>query len=152
MDSETYYIPVNYTDAGKLFGLFEIRNAIESVVLGLPVLGLCTALLPFTITWKIIVTLCLLVPTVGFALIGLKDDSLTRYLKTWWTWRRRRRVLTYRGEVNAHEFEKLLSSVVPSRESVTAAEPMTGASRPGSPSRILSRGSSSPGTNALSRY
>ena len=35
MDSETYYIPVNYTDAGKLFGLFEIRNAIESVVLGL---------------------------------------------------------------------------------------------------------------------
>ena len=36
MDSETYYIPVNYTDAGKLFGLFEIRNAIESVVLGLP--------------------------------------------------------------------------------------------------------------------
>ena len=68
MDSETYYIPVNYTDAGKLFGLFEIRNAIESVVLGLPVLGLCTALLPFTITWKIIVTLCLLVPTVGFAL------------------------------------------------------------------------------------
>lgn len=33
MDSETYYIPVNYTDAGKLFGLFEIRNAIESVVL-----------------------------------------------------------------------------------------------------------------------
>ena len=54
MDSETYYIPVNYTDAGKLFGLFEIRNAIESVVLGLPVLGLCTALLPFTITWKII--------------------------------------------------------------------------------------------------
>ena len=48
MDSETYYIPVNYTDAGKLFGLFEIRNAIESVVLGLPVLGLCTALLPFT--------------------------------------------------------------------------------------------------------
>lgn len=106
MDSETYYIPVNYTDAGKLFGLFEIRNVIESVVLGLPVLGLCTALLPFTITWKIIVTLCLLVPTVGFALIGLKDDSLTRYLKTWWTWRRRRRVLTYRGEVNAHEFEK----------------------------------------------
>ena len=65
MDSETYYIPVNYTDAGKLFGLFEIRNAIESVVLGLPVLGLCTALLPFTIKWKIIVTLCLLVPTLS---------------------------------------------------------------------------------------
>lgn len=121
MDSETYYIPVNYTDAGKLFGLFEIRNAIESVVLGLPVLGLCTALLPFTITWKIIVTLCLLVPTVGFALIGLKDDSLTRYLKTWWTWRRRRRVLTYRGEVNAHEFEKRYHKIIEAMKELSSA-------------------------------
>ena len=51
MDSETYYIPVNYTDAGKLFGLFEIRNAIEAVVLGLPVLGLCATLLPLTAFW-----------------------------------------------------------------------------------------------------
>ena len=166
MDSETYYIPVNYTDAGKLFGLFEIRNAIESVVLGLPVLGLCTALLPFTITWKIIVTLCLLVPTVGFALIGLKDDSLTRYLKTWWTWRRRRRVLTYRGEVNAHEFEKRYRKPPAGghlrqirRRRVLHALRRNGMSlqllhtalRPGFP-RILSRGSSSPGTNALSRY
>lgn len=107
MDHETYYIPVNYTDAGKLFGLFEIRNAIEAVFLGLPVLAVCSACLPFTITWKIIATLFLLVPVVGFALIGLKDDSLTRYLRIWWTWRRRRRVLTYRGEVNAYEFEKL---------------------------------------------
>ena len=106
MDRETDYIPVNYTEAGKLFGLFEIRNAIEAVVLGLPILGLCAAFLPLEITWKIIVTLCLLVPAVGFALIGLKDDSLTRYLRIWWTWRRRRRVLTYRGEVNALEFEK----------------------------------------------
>ena len=41
MGSETYYIPANYTDAGRLFGLFEIRNAIEAVLLGLPVLGFC---------------------------------------------------------------------------------------------------------------
>ena len=65
MDSETYYIPVNYTDAGKLFGLFEIRNAIESVVLGLPVLGLCTALLPFTITWKTVSYTHLTLPTIA---------------------------------------------------------------------------------------
>lgn len=101
-----YYIPANYTDAGRLFGLFEIRNAIEAVVLGLPILGACAAWLPLPITWKIVATLFLLVPVCGFALIGLKDDSLTRYLKTWWTWRRRRRVLTFRGEVNPHEFER----------------------------------------------
>ena len=106
MEYETYYIPANYTDAGRLFGLFEIRNAIEAVVLGIPVLAACSAWLPLSITRKIVVTLILLVPTVGFALIGLKDDSLTRYLRTWWTWRRRRRVMTYRGEVYAHEFER----------------------------------------------
>ena len=103
MESETYYIPANYTDAGKLFGLFEIRNAIEAVLVGLPVLAFC---LPLELTWKIIVSLFLLVPVVGFALIGLKDDSLTRYLRTWWTWRQKRRVMTYRGEVNEHEFER----------------------------------------------
>ena len=106
MGRETYYIPVNYTDAGKLFGLFEIRNVVEAVLIGLPVLSLCARFLPFGLTWKITVSLFLLVPTVGFALIGLKDDSLTRYLKTWWLWRRRRRVVAYRGEVDPHESER----------------------------------------------
>ena len=39
MGYETYHIPVNYTDAGKLFGLFEIRNVVEAVLIGLPVLA-----------------------------------------------------------------------------------------------------------------
>jgi hypothetical protein len=99
MDAETYYIPANYTDAGKLFGLFEIRNAIEAALLGVPILAACAAWLPLNFTWKVVVTLFLLVPVVGFALIGLKDDSLTRYLRIWWVWRRRRRVMTYRGGV-----------------------------------------------------
>ena len=106
MGSESYYIPANYTDAGRLFGLFEIRNAIEAVLLGLPVLGFCITGLTLELTQKIMVTLFLLVPIVGFALIGLRDDSLTRYIRTWWTWRRKRRVLTYRGEVDAHECER----------------------------------------------
>ena len=46
MESETYYIPANYTDAGKLFGLFEIHNAIEAVLVGLPVLAFCAFCLP----------------------------------------------------------------------------------------------------------
>ena len=32
MSYETYHIPVNFTDAGKLFGVFEIRNAVETAV------------------------------------------------------------------------------------------------------------------------
>ena len=78
MGYETYHIPVNYTDAGKLFGLFEIRNVVEAVLIGLPVLALCARFLPLVITWKITVSLFFLVPTVGFALIGLKDDKIPK--------------------------------------------------------------------------
>ena len=35
---QEYYIPANFTDAGRLFGLFEIRNALEAAVLSVPLL------------------------------------------------------------------------------------------------------------------
>ena len=38
MSYETYHIPVNFTDAGKLFGVFEIRNAVETVLLCIPIM------------------------------------------------------------------------------------------------------------------
>ena len=41
MGYETYHIPVNYTDAGNYSDLFEIRNVVEAVLIGLPVLALC---------------------------------------------------------------------------------------------------------------
>lgn len=98
MSAETYYIPVNFTDAGRIMGLFEIRNLVEAVLLTLPVLYLCLAFVPLPLTPKIIVTFTVLVPVGGFGLIGVNDDSLTRWLGCWWLWRRRRRVMTYRGE------------------------------------------------------
>ena len=106
MNYETYYIPANYTDAGRIFGLFEIRNVIEALVLGIPILFVCARFLPFAITTRIIVTLILFVPAVGFAMAGIKGDSLSRYLKAWLGWQRKRRILTYRGEINYHEFER----------------------------------------------
>lgn len=44
--NETYYIPTNFTDAGRVMGLFEIRNMVEAVLLTLPILYLCVVLLP----------------------------------------------------------------------------------------------------------
>ena len=44
--NETYYIPTNFTDAGRVMGLFEIRNMIEAILLTLPILYLCIVLLP----------------------------------------------------------------------------------------------------------
>ena len=99
MSYESYVIPVNFTDAGRAFGLFETRNLIEAVVLTIPVVYLCLELLPFGLTTKIIVTLSAAVPVGGFGLIGIGGDSLTRWIKSWWVWRRQRRMMFYRGEV-----------------------------------------------------
>jgi len=96
MNEDIYHIPANYTDAGRLLGLFEIRNAIEAVILGIPMLLLGLAL-PFSLTAKIIVTLALFVPAAGFALIGLGDDCLSRYIQAWWRWRKKKRIITFRG-------------------------------------------------------
>lgn len=97
MNYETYHIPTNFTDAGRVMGLFELRNLVEAVVLTLPVLYLCIALLPLSVTPKVIVTLVIVIPLGGLGLLGVNDDSLTRWLGSWWRWRRRRRLITYRG-------------------------------------------------------
>lgn len=99
MNYEIYYIPTNFTDAGKVMGLFEIRNLVEAVLLSLPVLYLCIVLLPLALTPKIIVTMSLVVPIAGFGLIGISGDSLTRWFASWWRWRRGRRMIYFRGEV-----------------------------------------------------
>ena len=101
MEYEVYHIPSNYTNAGRIMGLFEIRNVVETALIVLPVLALCLYLLPLTITPKIIMTLTVIVPLGGFSLIGINDDSLTRWLSSWWHWRKSRRTMAYRGEVIA---------------------------------------------------
>lgn len=99
MNYEVYHIPSNFTDAGRVFGLFEMRNVIETVLLAVPILYLCIALLPLALMPKIIVTVIVVIMVGGFALTGIRDDSLTRWFKSWWGWRKRRRVMYYRGEV-----------------------------------------------------
>ena len=100
MHHEIYYIPTNFTDAGRVMGVFAIRNLVEAVLLTLPLLYLCLAFLPLSLTPQVVVTLFLIVPLGGFGLIGISDDSLTRFLAIWWKWCRHRRRITYRGEVN----------------------------------------------------
>lgn len=99
MSYEVYHIPTNFTDAGRLLGFVEIRNAIETVLLIAPIIYLSIALMPFALTTKIIVTMVLVVPVGGFGLIGISDDSLSRWLAMWWRWRRCRRIMFFRGEV-----------------------------------------------------
>ena len=37
MNNETYYIPANFTDAGRVMGMFELRNLVEAVILTLQI-------------------------------------------------------------------------------------------------------------------
>lgn len=99
MNYDTYHIPTNFTDAGRILGLFDLRNLIEAVLLVIPALYLCIAWLPLALTPKIIVTMVIVVPTGGFGLMGISDDSLSRWLSCWWRWRRHRRLMFFRGEV-----------------------------------------------------
>lgn len=96
---DVYHIPSNFTDAGRVLGLFEIRNTIEAVLLTLPIIYLCLRFLPLTLTGKIVAALALAIPIGGFSLIGIMDESLGRWLCAWWRWRRRRRKILYRGEI-----------------------------------------------------
>ena len=95
--NETYYTPRQLHRRGRVIGLFELRNLVEAVILVLPVLYFCLVLLPLELTAKITVTLIIVVPLGGFGLIGVRDDSLTRWIAAWWRWRKKRRLMTYRG-------------------------------------------------------
>lgn len=92
-----YHIPANYTDAGKLLGVFEIRNGIEAVILSIPVAFLCFSKLPFSLTVNIIITMIIVIPVGGFALIGINDDCLTRFLRVWLSWFTKRGMIFFRG-------------------------------------------------------
>ena len=102
MEYNGYFIPANFTDSGKLFGLFEIRNAVEAVILALPILYFAFVLTPASLTWKIIVSLTFAVPFGGFALIGIYDDCITRFIKSWFIWRKNRKILLYRGDADGY--------------------------------------------------
>ena len=82
----TVHIPTNYTDAGKLFGMFEIRNTIECVILCVPLIWLIFS-----------IAAVLVIPVGGFALMGIADHSLFAFLKVYRKWRKNRGVLLYRG-------------------------------------------------------
>lgn len=93
----TVFIPTNYTDAGKLLGLFEIWNVIECLILCVPLALLAVWLSPFGLTGTIILVTVPVIAVGGFALIGVQDLSLFTFLRIYTRYRKNKRILTYRG-------------------------------------------------------
>lgn len=93
----TVFIPTNYTDAGKLLGMFEIRNVIEAAILCIPLTMLAITLSPFGLTGTIILITVIDVIVGGFALIGIQDYSLLTFFRIYKQFKKNKRILTYRG-------------------------------------------------------
>lgn len=83
---DPYHIPANYTEAGRLLGLFETRHVIEAAVVAIAILLIVFALLPLGLTVKCIIAITLVIPCGGFALIGVQDDCLSRFLSGYFRW------------------------------------------------------------------
>ena len=79
-EKQTYTIPANYTDSGKLFGgMLAPRNAIETLIL-LVVFGYIELfLIPMPTTAKVIVAVVTLIPLGMISLMGIDGDSLFQY-------------------------------------------------------------------------
>ena len=95
--SNTYLIPANYTDSGKLFGgMLEVRNTIETVFLlllfGYPQL----AWIPMSAGVKIVVMSVTLLPLGAVGLMGIGGDSLLRFVTHMAVFFARRRKLHFR--------------------------------------------------------
>ena len=93
----TVHIPTNYTDAGRLLGMFEIRNSIECVILCVPIILMVFAFTPFGLTPTLIIACVLTIPIGGFALMGIADHSLFTFLRLYRRWKKDRGILLYRG-------------------------------------------------------
>ena len=97
MDNTIIYIPNNYTEAGRIFGMFEMRNVAEALILCVPLVLLTILLSPFGLMGTLIIATVLVVSAGGFALIGIHDYSLITFIRLHRRWRKNRRILTYRG-------------------------------------------------------
>lgn len=97
MENTIVYIPNNYTDAGKVLGMFEVRNTVEAFVLCVPLTVLTVLLSPFGLTGTLITVLVLVITVGGFALVGVYDHSLIAFARLYRRWRKNRRILIYRG-------------------------------------------------------
>ena len=74
------HIPSNFIEKGKILnGTFDIRNAIESIVLSLAI-GIPVFHLPLSLTARIIILCMTALPAAMVALIGIGGESITAFL------------------------------------------------------------------------
>ena len=103
-ENQTYAIPANYTDSGKLFGgMLTPRNAIETLIILLVFGYIELFLIPMPVTVKVIVAVVTLIPLSMVSLMGIDGDSLFQYLGHIYKYMSRKRKLHFRRPDNEQE-------------------------------------------------
>ena len=86
-------IPPNFIEKGKILnGTFDIRNAIEAIILAL-VIGVPVVQLPLALTTRIIILCMTALPAAMVALIGIGGQSITAFLMNALRFLKNRRII-----------------------------------------------------------
>jgi hypothetical protein len=94
-DEDTYIIPHNYSDNGKILGIVAKQSLYAAAVWFIPVSFLNFKFLPFSIDVKIFVEILLVIPPTLFILIGLGGDTLVDFIRYVYRYYTRAKVYYY---------------------------------------------------------
>ena len=92
---ETYIIPHNYTDNGKILGMIEKQSLITAAVWAIPMTLIIFKFLPLNTDYKIFAWMFLVVPPTVFALVGIGSETLVDFAKFVFRFMKRSKVYTY---------------------------------------------------------
>ena len=94
-DEDTYIIPHNYSDNGKILGIVEKQSLYTAAAWFIPLSFLNFKFLPFSIDMKIFVEILVIIPPTLFILIGVGGDTLLDFVRCVYKFYTRAKVYFY---------------------------------------------------------
>lgn len=94
-DEDTYIIPHNYVDNGKILGIVEKQSLYVAAAWFLPMTFLNFRFLPFSIDIKLFAQILLIIPPTLFILIGVGGDTLLDFAQYVYSFYTRAKVYHY---------------------------------------------------------
>lgn len=94
-DEDTYIIPHNYSDNGKILGIVEKQSLYTAAAWFIPLTFLNFRFLPFSIDVKIFVLILVIIPPTLFILIGVGGDTLLDFIRYVYRYHTRAKVYHY---------------------------------------------------------
>lgn len=94
-DENTYIIPHNYSDNGKILGIVAKQSLYTAAAWFVPLTFLDFKFLPFSVDIKIFVLILVIIPPTLFILIGVGGDTLLDFIRYVYRYYTRAKVYHY---------------------------------------------------------